>query len=457
MNVLILAAGKGTRMKSRLPKVLHPVGGVPMVQRVVTTAQSLPDARVTVVVGHGAEDIRTHFDNTGTEVHFAEQSEQLGTGHAVQCAISQLGEHAVTVILYGDVPLLQPSSLPELVQAAQNGAVGLMTLTMDDPTGYGRIVRDESGQVTGIVEHKDASEAQRAIQEINTGIMACPTEKLVEWVGALRNQNAQGEYYLTDVIEMAHAQGVNIHTCQPRFAWEVSGVNSRAQQAELERIWQRHQANLLLDQGVQLLDPSRIDIRGTLVCGQDVSIDVNCVFEGVVELADGVHVGPNCVLSNVRIGKNTRIDAFSHLHNAEVGGAAVIGPYARLRPGARLGDEVHIGNFVEVKNATIARASKANHLAYIGDAVIGERVNVGAGTITCNYDGANKHLTVIEDDVFIGSDTQLVAPVTVRKGATLGAGTTLTKEAPANSLTVSRAKQVTVTGWVRPVKQPKKV
>lgn len=457
MNVLILAAGKGTRMKSRLPKVLHPVGGVPMVQRVVTTAQSLPDARVIVVVGHGAEDIREHFGNSGTEVHFAEQSEQLGTGHAVQCAISQLGENAVTVILYGDVPLLQPSSLPELVQAAQNGAVGLMTLTMDDPTGYGRIVRDESGKVTGIVEHKDASEAQRAIQEINTGIMACPTEKLVQWVGALRNQNAQGEYYLTDVIEMAHAQGVNIHTCQPQFAWEVSGVNSRAQQAELERIWQRHRANLLLDQGVQLLDPSRIDVRGTLVCGQDVSIDVNCVFEGVVELADGVHVGPNCVLSNVRIGKNTRIDAFSHLNDAEVGNAAVIGPYARLRPGARLGDEVHIGNFVEVKNATIARASKANHLAYIGDAVIGERVNVGAGTITCNYDGANKHLTVIEDDVFIGSDTQLVAPVTVRKGATLGAGTTLTKEAPANSLTVSRAKQVTVTGWVRPVKQPKKV
>ncbi|GLR25540.1 bifunctional UDP-N-acetylglucosamine diphosphorylase/glucosamine-1-phosphate N-acetyltransferase GlmU [Limnobacter litoralis] len=456
MNVLILAAGKGTRMKSRLPKVLHPVGGIPMVQRVVNTAKALPDARVIVIIGHGSEDIRKHFGSAETGVHFAEQAEQLGTGHAVQCAVSELAQHAVTLILYGDVPLLQPESLPPLVQAAEEGSIGLMTLNMNDPTGYGRIVRNQVGEVCGIVEHKDASEAQRNIQEINTGIMACPTDKLVEWVGALGNQNAQGEYYLTDIIAMAHQQGVTIRTSQPRFAWEVSGVNSRAQQVELERIWQGHQASVLLDRGVQLMDPARIDIRGSLVCGQDVSIDVNCVFEGQVELGDGVQIGPNCVLRNVRVGNNTRIEAFSSLSDAQVGNAAVIGPYARLRPGATLGDEVHIGNFVEVKNATIARASKANHLAYIGDAVIGERVNVGAGTITCNYDGANKHLTVIEDDVFIGSDTQLVAPVTVRKGATLGAGTTLTKEAPANALTVSRAKQVTVTGWVRPVKQPKK-
>lgn len=456
MNVLILAAGKGTRMKSRLPKVLHPVGGIPMVQRVVNTAKALPDARVIVIIGHGSEDIRKHFGSAETGVHFAEQAEQLGTGHAVQCAVSELAQHAVTLILYGDVPLLQPESLPPLVQAAEEGSIGLMTLNMNDPTGYGRIVRNQVGEVCGIVEHKDASEGQRNIQEINTGIMACPTDKLVEWVGGLGNQNAQGEYYLTDIIAMAHQQGVTIRTCQPRFAWEVSGVNSRAQQAELERIWQGHQASVLLDRGVQLMDPARIDIRGSLVCGQDVSIDVNCVFEGQVELGDGVQIGPNCVLRNVRVGNNTRIEAFSSLSDAQVGNAAVIGPYARLRPGATLGDEVHIGNFVEVKNATIARASKANHLAYIGDAVIGERVNVGAGTITCNYDGANKHLTVIEDDVFIGSDTQLVAPVTVRKGATLGAGTTLTKEAPANALTVSRAKQVTVTGWVRPVKQPKK-
>jgi len=310
--------------------------------------------------------------------------------------------------------------------------------------------------VLGIVEQKDASPAQLSINEVNTGILACPTELLRQWVSALSNNNAQGEYYLTDIVAMARQHGVRIDTSQPTHDWEVAGVNSRAQQAELERIWQLHLADQLMQSGVQILDPARIDIRGQLNCGVDVSIDVGCVFDGQVTLGDGVSIGPYCVLSNVVVAAGTRIEAYSHLNQAEVGAQCIIGPYARLRPGAKLGSEVHIGNFVEVKNASIAHQSKANHLAYIGDAQIGERVNVGAGTITCNYDGANKHLTIIEDDVFIGSDTQLVAPVTVKKGATLGAGTTLTKDAPAASLTVSRAKQITIEGWKRPVKSTKK-
>lgn len=454
MNILILAAGKGTRMKSALPKVLHPVAGQSMVSRVVSVARTFNQANIVVVVGHGAEQVQAHLADQ-PDVQFALQAEQLGTGHAVQCASAQLNHTDVTLILYGDVPLIQASSLQAIVHAARNGHVGLMTLNMENPHGYGRIIRNSKGEVTGIVEQKDASQAQRQIQEINTGILACPTEALKNWVARLGNHNAQGEYYLTDVIAMAHADGVNIATAQPQHAWEVSGINSRVQQAELERIWQLHQAHALMDSGVQLADPARIDVRGELLCGQDVSIDVGCVFEGKVVLATGVSIGPYCVLKNVSIGAGTRVEAYSHLHEASVGQQAVIGPYARLRPGAQLGNEVHIGNFVEVKNATIANASKANHLAYIGDAKIGERVNVGAGTITCNYDGANKHLTVIEDDVFIGSDTQLVAPVTVKRGATLGAGTTLTKDAPADALTVSRAKQITIEGWKRPVKNKK--
>ncbi|MCQ8895376.1 bifunctional UDP-N-acetylglucosamine diphosphorylase/glucosamine-1-phosphate N-acetyltransferase GlmU [Limnobacter humi] len=458
MNVLILAAGKGTRMKSTRPKVLHAVAGQSMVERVVRTARHLgtsqTPAHLVVVVGHGAAAVEQHLGSF-SELQYALQADQLGTGHAVQCALQQLANHPVTLILYGDVPLIQAHSLQPLIQAAQQGHVGLLTLHMVNPTGYGRILRNTRNQVVGIVEQKDATEAQRAITEINTGILACPTELLQHWVSRLNNHNAQGEYYLTDIIAMAHADGVPIDTAQPVYPWEVSGVNSRQQQAELERIWQLHQADGLMAQGVQLLDPARVDVRGELTCAGDVSIDVGCVFEGTVELGEGVRVGPYCVLSNVRVGAGTRIEAYSHLQDATVGAQAVIGPYARLRPGAQLADEVHIGNFVEVKNATIAKASKANHLAYIGDAIIGERVNVGAGTITCNYDGANKHRTIIEDDVFIGSDTQLVAPVTVKRGATLGAGTTLTKDAPEGSLTVSRAKQVTIDGWKRPVKAPK--
>ena len=455
MNILILAAGKGTRMKSALPKVLHAVGGQSMLSRVLDTSSQFVDPNVVVVVGHGAEEVQRQLSDR-PNVHFALQSEQLGTGHAVRCAIDSLADHPVTLILYGDVPLIQFESLQPLVQAALLGQVGLMTLNMANPQGYGRILRDGEGAVIGIVEQKDATPDQQAITEINTGILACPTSSLENWVGKLGNSNAQGEYYLTDIIAMAHEDGLLVRTTQPKYSWEVSGVNSRIQQAELERVWQLHQAEKLMTNGVQLLDPARIDLRGTLQCGADVVIDVGCVFQGQVTLGNGVSIGPYCILNNVSIAAGTRVDAYSHLADATVGENAVIGPYARLRPGAKLGDEVHIGNFVEVKNASIARNSKANHLAYIGDAQIGERVNVGAGTITCNYDGANKHLTVIEDDVFIGSDTQLVAPVTVKKGATLGAGTTLTKDAPAGALTVSRAKQISIESWKRPVKSTKK-
>ncbi|MDH4395689.1 MAG: bifunctional UDP-N-acetylglucosamine diphosphorylase/glucosamine-1-phosphate N-acetyltransferase GlmU [Limnobacter sp.] len=454
-NIVILAAGKGTRMKSALPKVLHPIAGTSMVRRVVEAASQLDSqAQVTLVIGHGAEAVQAHFADLPA-FQFALQAQQLGTGHAVQCAVPSLDSSPVTLILYGDVPLIQPDSLKPLVQSALAGHVGLMTLTLSDPTGYGRICRNSSGQVLGIVEQKDASPQQLQISEVNTGILACPTDKLKTWLKGLSNNNAQGEYYLTDVIEKAAKDGCTIETSQPAHEWEVLGVNSRIQQAELERTWQLHQASQLMIAGVQLADPARVDVRGQIQCGIDVSIDIGCVFEGLVTLADGVSVGPYCVLKDVSIGAGTRIEAYSHLVQAQVGQGGVIGPYARLRPGAKLANDVHIGNFVEVKNATIANASKANHLAYIGDAQIGERVNVGAGTITCNYDGANKHLTVIEDDAFIGSDTQLVAPVRVGKGATLGAGTTLTKNAPDGSLTVSRAKQITIEGWKRPTKKAK--
>ena len=454
MNILILAAGKGTRMKSNLPKVLHAVAGQSMVSRVVQVAQTFAHANILVVVGHGAAQIELHLSDQ-SNVQFVLQSQQMGTGHAVQCAVDRLRAEGVTLVLYGDVPLIQASSLQRIVNSATNGHVGLMTVHANDPQGYGRIVRNAQGHITGIVEHKDASAAQRDIREINTGILACPTQHLIRWVEQLQNDNAQGEYYLTDIIAMAHADGVEIQSNQPQHEWEVSGVNSRAQQAELERVWQQHQAGLLMGNGVQLLDPARIDIRGTLTCGADVSIDVGCVFEGRVELANGVAIGPYCVLKDVTIGAETRIQAYSHLQQARIGKQSVIGPYARLRPGTELGNHVHIGNFVEIKNARIADASKANHLSYIGDADVGQRVNVGAGTITCNYDGVNKHRTVIEDDVFIGSDTQLIAPVTVKRGATLGAGTTLTKNAPEAALTVSRAKQITIEGWTRPEKNHK--
>ncbi|MDQ5916926.1 MAG: bifunctional UDP-N-acetylglucosamine pyrophosphorylase / glucosamine-phosphate N-acetyltransferase [Pseudomonadota bacterium] len=453
LNVVILAAGQGKRMHSNLPKVLHPLAGKALVEHVIDAARTLLPSGLCVVYGHGGDIVRAALP--APDLAWALQEPQLGTGHAVQQALPHLDPSGVTLVLSGDVPLTRPETLKRLLQAANDG-LAVLTVDLADPTGYGRIVRDAAGRVVRIVEQKDASPEERAIREVNTGIMAIPTARLAGWLAGLSNNNAQGEYYLTDVIAAAVAEGVPVVAAQPQDEWEVLGVNSKVQLAELERVHQQRIAHDLLESGVRLADPARFDVRGSLNCGRDVAIDVNCVFEGVVELADAVEIGPNCVLKNVKIGPGTRVAAFSHIEDAVVGPDCIIGPYARLRPGAELGPEVHIGNFVEVKNSQIAAQSKANHLAYIGDARIGQRVNIGAGTITCNYDGANKHLTVIEDDAFIGSDTQLVAPVTVGRGATLGAGTTLTKDAPPDALTVSRAKQVSLTGWQRPVKNPKK-
>ena len=453
LNVAILAAGQGKRMHSNLPKVLHPIAGKALVRHVIDTARSLSPARLCIVYGHGGAAVRAALPDA--DLAWALQEPQLGTGHAVQQALPLLEGDGVTLVLYGDVPLTRPETLRRLLAAARDG-LAVLTVALDDPTGYGRIVRDGAGRVTRIVEQKDASDDEKKICEINTGIMAIPTRRLAGWLANLSNDNAQGEYYLTDVIAAAVAEGVPVNTAHPDGEWEVLGVNSKVQLAQLERILQGRIAGDLLEAGVRLADPARLDVRGELVCGRDVAIDVNCVFEGRVELADAVEIGPNCVLKNVRIGPGARIAAFSHLEEAAVGPDCIVGPYARLRPGTELAAEVHIGNFVEVKNSKIAAQSKANHLAYVGDARVGERVNIGAGTITCNYDGANKHLTVIEDDAFIGSDTQLVAPVTVGRGATLGAGTTLTKNAPPDTLTVSRAKQISVSSWQRPVKTPKK-
>ena len=452
MNIVILAAGQGKRMHSNLPKVLHPLAGKALVSHVIDCARRLSPQTLCLVYGHGGDAVRSTLD--APDLAWALQEPQLGTGHAVQQALPHLKGDGTTLILYGDVPLIRTETLKTLVQAA-HGALAILTVELADPTGYGRIVRNEAGQVVRIVEQKDASAEERNIREINTGIMAMPTARLGEWLSRLSNNNAQKEYYLTDIVSMAVAEGLPIHTTHPKKEWEVVGVNNKVQLAELERVAQRDCAEQLMEQGVRLADPARLDVRGELTCGRDVFIDVNCVFEGKVELEEAVEVGPNCVIKNARIGAGTRLAAFTHIEDAIVGPDGQIGPFARLRPGTELGADVHIGNFVEIKKTKIAAHSKANHLAYLGDAIIGSRVNVGAGTITCNYDGANKFQTIIEDDAFIGSDTQLVAPVTVGRGATLGAGTTLTKDAPPDTLTLSRAKQVSVTGWKRPVKTKK--
>ncbi|MBL8416730.1 MAG: bifunctional UDP-N-acetylglucosamine diphosphorylase/glucosamine-1-phosphate N-acetyltransferase GlmU [Dechloromonas sp.] len=452
VQVVILAAGQGKRMHSNLPKVLHPVAGKALAQHVIDTARTLAPQKLIVVYGHGGDVVRSTLAEG--DISWAEQAQQLGTGHAVAQAVPQFSDAPCTLVLYGDVPLTSAATLNRLLHAGRD-ALAILTVDLADPAGYGRIVRDGAGSVRRIVEEKDASADEKAIREINTGIMAIPTARLVDWLGRLKNDNAQGEYYLTDIVALAVAEGLPVRTAQPDAEWEVLGVNSKVQLAELERIHQRNVADRLLVAGVRLADPARIDVRGTLTHGRDVAIDVGCVFEGDVELGDAVEIGPYCVLRNVKVGAGTRIAAFCHFEEAVIGPDGVLGPYARLRPGAELGPEVHIGNFVEVKKSVIGAQSKANHLAYIGDAEIGQRVNVGAGTITCNYDGANKWKTVIEDDVFIGSDTQLVAPVTVGRGATLGAGTTLTKDAPPEALTVSRAKQVTIRGWDRPKKVKK--
>lgn len=471
MNIVILAAGQGKRMKSALPKVLQTLAGKPLLQHVLNTALDLqgksPKTGPIVVVGHGAADVK-EFLQTASEqdsrfgkVGTALQAEQKGTGHALLQALPKLDINEPTLVLYGDVPLTGKKTLSKLAKLAdgvrgQDSALALLTQNLGNPTGYGRIVRDIDGSVKEIVEEKDASLEQKRIQEINTGIMVLPTNSLKKWLKSLRASNAQGEYYLTDVIAMAVKDGVPIRTAQADAEYETVGVNSRDQLAALERVHQLNQANALMDAGVSLADPARIDIRGTLECGTDVFIDVGCVFEGCVTLAAGTKVGPYCIIRNSVIGKNVTIHPYSHIDGAKVGAGSLIGPYARLRPGADLANDVHIGNFVEVKNSKIAANSKANHLAYVGDSIVGSRVNIGAGTITCNYDGVNKHQTIIEDDVFIGSDTQLVAPVRVGRGATLGAGTTLTKDAPPNQLTVSRAKQISLQ-WQRPVKKEKKV
>ncbi len=450
INVVILAAGMGKRMRSDLPKVLHPLAGKPLVSHVLDTARGLTPATICVIYGHGGEQVPDRL--AAPDVCFARQEPQLGTGHAVQQAIPFLNDALPTLILAGDVPLTRLSSLKALVDAAADSRFGILTVNLGDPTGYGRIVR-EAGQIRKIVEHKDATPEQRALSEVNTGIMVMPTVKLKQWLASLSNSNAQGEYYLTDVVANAVADGIEIVSAQPEAEWETMGVNSKTQLAALERLYQDNQAEILLEQGVTLYDPKRIDIRGDLHCGRDVSIDVGCIFEGRVTLDDGVQIGAYCVIRDAHIGKNASIKAYSHLDGSIVGSACQIGPYARLRPGTTLAADVHIGNFVEVKNSQIAAASKANHLAYLGDSTIGARVNIGAGTITCNYDGVNKFRTVIEDDAFIGSDSQLIAPVTVGQGATLGAGTSLSKDAPAGQLTVSRARQTSIAGWQRPVRK----
>ncbi|HCB1211566.1 UDP-N-acetylglucosamine diphosphorylase/glucosamine-1-phosphate N-acetyltransferase [Alcaligenes faecalis] len=454
LNIVILAAGMGKRMQSDLPKVLHPIAGKPMLAHVLDSARELEPEKVVVVVGHGAERVQQTFAQA--ELAFALQQPQHGTGHAVQQAVPELvggdKEDDATLVLYGDVPLVQADTLRRLLEARGQG-VAVLTETLADSTGYGRIIRGEDGSVQRIVEHKDASEAERAVKEVNTGILVAPTARLKDWLTRITNDNAQGEYYLTDIIALAVADGVSVQAAQPAAGWETLGVNSRIQQAELERLWQAEQARRLLEKGVTLADPARFDLRGTLECGRDVFIDVGCVFEGKVVLQDGVRVGPHSVLRDVTIGAGTQIEAFSHLQQAQVGEEARIGPYARLRPGAVLANHTHVGNFVEIKNTQLGEGSKANHLAYIGDADVGQRVNIGAGTITCNYDGVNKFRTVIGDDAFIGSDTQLVAPVTVGRGATIGAGTTLVRNAPDDQLTLSRSEQRSVSGWKRPVRK----
>ena len=451
MNVVILAAGQGKRMHSDLPKVLHRLAGRPLLEHVIATARSLDPGVICIVYGHGGESVRIALDQPG--LAWAKQAPQLGTGHALRQALPHLNAKVPTLVLYGDVPLTRSDTLKNLCQAAGKG-VALLTVELEDARSYGRIIRSR-GAIKRIVEEKDATGAERAVREINTGMMVLPTRRLKAWLGALSNKNAQKEYYLTDLVAAAVNDKVPVNSAQPGAAWEILGVNSKEQLAELERIHQREQARSMLQNGVTLMDPARIDVRGNLACGRDVEIDVNCLFEGEVVLGDGVSIGANCVLRNVKIAAGTRIEPFCHLDDAVIGANCRIGPYARLRPGTTLSEDVHIGNFVEVKASQIAARSKANHLAYVGDTTVGRDVNIGAGTITCNYDGANKHRTVIEDDVQIGSDTQLVAPVTVRKGATIGAGATITKDVPAGVLAYSKRGQVTVSGWKRPVKLKK--
>ena len=457
LTVVILAAGQGTRMRSDLPKVLHVIGDRPLLAHVVDTAIQLGAARICVVYGHGGERVRAALSHLS--VVWAEQNPQLGTGHAVAQALPHLSPNDTTLILYGDVPLIQVDTLRSLLTAtvsgaeAPAGALALLTMTLTEATGYGRILRNEVGHAVGIVEEKDATPAQRAIREVNTGILAVRGAHLARWIGRLDNHNAQGEYYLTDIVTLAVADGVPVRTVQPAVVTEILGVNHRAQLAELERAYQLRQAQALLLSGVTLRDPARFDLRGTLTAGRDVEIDIDVILEGTVRLGDRVRIGPYCVLKDVTIAEDAEVRAHSTLEGATVGPGCIVGPFARLRPGTLLGPQVHIGNFVEIKQAQVSEGSKINHLSYIGDATVGRAVNIGAGTITCNYDGANKHRTVIGDHVFVGSNTALVAPVEVGAGATIGAGSLITRNAPPGELTLSRVRQETRTGWQRPVKK----
>lgn len=450
LNIVILAAGVGKRMNSALPKVLHKLAGKPLLMHVLDAARALTSGKICVIYGHGGETVPQVVGGDG--ITWVKQMPQLGTGHAVMQALPHLGKEGVTLILYGDVPLTGMGVLTDLTAATAGSSLALLTIELDRPTGYGRIVRSDKGDVVAIVEEKDATETQKKIHEINTGIMALPNNCLHDWLARLENNNAQKEYYLTDIVAMAVKDKVQVNVVRSAHEWETMGINSKEQLALLERTYQAICAGRLLQQGVTLADSSRIDIRGQLDCGRDVEIDINCIFEGQVKLGDSVKVGAHSILKNVQVAAGTVIAPFSLIEDAEIGESCHIGPYARIRPGTRLADKVHIGNFVEVKNSHIASGSKANHLSYIGDSTVGANVNIGAGTITCNYDGANKYRTVIEDNVFIGSDTQLIAPVRVAKGSTIGAGSTITKDTPPEELTLSRAKQVSVTGWKRPVK-----
>jgi len=452
LSIAILAAGVGKRMRSGMPKVLHPLGGRPLLAHVLDTARKLAADRICVVYGHGGDAVRQRFPDA--DLKWALQDPPLGTGHALAQALPQFGADGVTLVLFGADPLARAETLERVVQHARQGALSLLTIELDDPTGYGRIARDAQGAVVAIVEHKDASAKERAIREINTGVMAAPTQHFARWLKAVDNRNASGEYYLTDVIAMARKEGVPIETSQAGSVMETLGVNTMRELADLERRYQRAQADALLDAGVTLADPDRIDVRGTLTCGADVTIDVGCVFEGIVRLGDGVAIGACCVLKDVTIDAGAQILPFCHFEGATVGAHSRIGPYARLRPGADLASDVHVGNFVEVKASSIGRGSKANHLAYIGDTAMGAGVNFGAGSITANYDGANKHRTIIDDEASIGSNCVLVAPIRIGRGATIGGGSTISREAPADALTVARPRQLSVPGWKRPVKKP---
>lgn len=453
LNVVILAAGRGTRMHSDQPKVLQRLAGQSLLAHVLNTARKLRPEKICVVYGFGGQAVPGAIADN--DITWVKQEPQLGTGHALLQALPMLDTEAQVLVLYGDVPLTSERTLMGLVQRAGDRGFALLTIKLPDPTGYGRIIRGSDKRVTAIVEHKDANEVERRITEVNTGMMVVPCSQLARWLKLLDNGNSQKEYYLTDIIAMAVSENVLLKTTEPAHAWEVLGVNSKAQLSELERLYQSRYATQLLEQGVTLRDPARIDVRGELYCSRDVEIDVNCVFVGHVELGDRVRVEANCFLENVSIAADTHIAPFCHLVEAKIGSHCRIGPYARIRPGTELRDAVHIGNFVEVKNSSVDQSSKINHLSYVGDTTIGKHVNIGAGTITCNYDGASKFRTVIEDDVFIGSDTQLIAPVTVSKGATIGAGSTITRDAPAGELTLARSKQVSISGWQRPTKKPR--